>query len=272
MRIVGIFFILVFEISYAQKAVDSFSITTLDSLVTSVGPDKTSFFDTLAGPLPDTVKSSKKGFIVVGDIEVPVNKSVTIAAGTVFLFKNFTGLHVQGKLIAHGTKDRPIVFTSENDRAFNASTALYPNPFDWNGIYIHPDALGATLSFCKIFFSVYGIISETKFIRLEEITFKQNGKSNLTIEGKEAAPTDQTYSNVPQTEAPRAAPVAAAPFKDPLIAKREILRYGGVSLASVSTAVTAYLLTRPAASRPYAAGTGFIAVIGYLGFTWSFFF
>ena len=79
MRIVGIFFILVFEISYAQKAVDSFSITTLDSLVTSVGPDKTSFFDTLAGPLPDTVKSSKKGFIVVGDIEVPVNKSVTIS-------------------------------------------------------------------------------------------------------------------------------------------------------------------------------------------------
>jgi hypothetical protein len=51
-----------------------------------------------------------------------------------------------------------------------------------------------------------------------------------------------------------------------------MLRYGGVSLASVSTAVTAYLLTRPAASRPYAAGTGFVAVIGCLGFTWSFFF
>ena len=273
MRIIGLFFIVAVEFSFAQKAVDTFSITTLDSLVRSVGPDKTPSFDTLAGPLPDTVKSSKKGFIVVGDIEVPVNKSVTIAAGTVFLFKNFTGLHVQGKLIAHGTKDRPIIFTSENDRAFNASSALYPNPFDWNGIYIHPDAVGATLSFCKILFSVYGIISETKFVRLDEITFKQNGKSNLTIEGKEAALTDQTYSNVPKTEEPRAIPVAAPPrLKDPLIAQREMLRYGGVSLASVSTALTAYLLTRPAASRPYAAATGFVAVIGCLGFTWSFFF
>jgi len=191
-------------------------------------------YDSIAGPLPDSVKAHGRPYLVVGDIEVPVNKSVTIEAGTVFLFKNFTGIHVQGKLIAKGTKERPIVFTSENDRSVNPATSLYPNPYDWNGVYIHSSGLGATLSFCNVFYSVYGIISETKFIRLDPVSLRFNGKSNLMIEGKLRKVNDQAYYYVLSTKDAFADGVPAALFKDPNALKRGICRYACYTLMVTS--------------------------------------
>lgn len=258
--------------SHAQKTADSFSITTLDSLVTSTGSQKSALMDTLAGPLPDTVKSPKNIYLVIGDIEVPINKTVIIGPGTIFLFKNFTGLHVQGKLIAQGTKDRPIIFTSENDRSFNSATSLYPNPFDWNGIYIHPDGVGSAFTFCKVLYSVYGIISETKFVRLNEIVFKQNGKSNLTIEGKETTVTDQAFSNVAPINDRPAAIATVRVSKDPLSTKRKFLRYGGISLASASAATAVYFVARRGNSHTAASGAGLLALVGCVCFACSFLF
>ena len=101
---IGIIVLSLIAFSNAQKTTDSLSITTLDSLSHSTGPEKAAAFDTLSGPLSDTVKLPKDAYLVSGDIEVPINKTVIIAPGTVFLFKNFTGLHVQGKLLSAGNK------------------------------------------------------------------------------------------------------------------------------------------------------------------------
>jgi hypothetical protein len=285
-----IFLLLFIAFSNAQKAIDTFSITTLDSLFTS-GLHKTAAFDTLAGPLPDTVKSGKNVFLVVGDIEVPINRTVVIYPGTIFLFKNFTGLHVQGKLIAHGTKDLPIIFSSENDRSCNPLTKLLPNPFDWNGIYVHPEGVGTELSFCKVLYSVYGIISETKFIKFEQITLKLNGKSNLTVEGKEVAGNDQPYSNFSPTKNVPSEAVPVQVVKDPFVAKREILRYGSLTIAMMATAGTLYCATMWNKSQNdlkqmnandnstrqkrdrymfFSSASGLIAILGFAGFAWSF--
>ena len=115
-------------------------------------------FDTLGGPLPKILKAQAKPYYVIADIEVPANRVVTIEPGVVILFKNFTGLHVSGKLIAEGTKNQPIIFTSENDKKYNPSSVLMPNPYDWNGIYIHDGAFGSILTHCTISYTVYGII------------------------------------------------------------------------------------------------------------------
>src|SRR5665647_3097029 len=64
----------------------------------------------LAGDLPKTVTADKSPYLVVADLFVPTGKTVVIEPGTVFLFKNFTGLHVRGTLIAKGTSIRPVVF------------------------------------------------------------------------------------------------------------------------------------------------------------------
>ncbi len=259
-------------------------------------------YDTIAGPLPDTVKSKGKPYLVVGDIEVPVGKSVTIEPGTVFLFKTFTGLHVLGRLSVQGTKDSPVVFTSENDRGVNRATTLLPNPYDWNGIYVHSDAVGSSFTHCKVLYSVYGIVSETKFIKLNPVVLENNGKSNLVIQGKEEQVTDKPFIYMYAEREPGS---GLAPGRTANLAasKRAVLRYGGIVVGMAATVGGVYsglLLKRdwtslsaistdnPTAIKGsngeawlsrqaqrnndiyYTAGCGVIALLGYIGFGWSF--
>ena len=56
-------------------------------------------FRTLLGDLPKTVLAETGPYLVTSDIYVPAGKTVVVEPGAVFLFKNFTGLHVQGTLI-----------------------------------------------------------------------------------------------------------------------------------------------------------------------------
>jgi hypothetical protein len=191
-------------------------------------------YDTIAGPLPDTIFAHDRPYLVIGDIEVSANKTVAIEPGSVFLFKNFTGIHILGTLTAKGTKLRPIIFTSENDRLVNPASILYPNPYDWNGMYIYSSGVGSTLSNCNVFYSVYGIVSETKFIRLDAVCLRFNGKSNLVIEGKLLKVADKPYSYALSTKEAFAVGVPASLFKDPYSLKRGISRYFCYSLMMVS--------------------------------------
>jgi hypothetical protein len=184
----------------------------------------------IAGSLPDTVKARTMPYLVVGDIEVPVNKTVTIEKGVVFLFKTFTGMHVLGKLNAQGTSEAPIIFTSENDSLSGAETSLHAVAYDWNGIYFHECAVGSKMSFCTVKYSVYGIVSETKYIKLSPVNFSFNGKSDLVIEGKKQAVTDQPflYNNFSEI------------LIDPLAYRRTTLRYAGIAVAIMAGAGTVY--------------------------------
>jgi hypothetical protein len=260
-------------------------------------------FDTIAGPLPAVIKAKKNPYLAVGDIEVPVNKSVTIEPGVVILFKNFTGMHVLGKLTVQGTRESPVVFTTENDRAVNPATALYPNPYDWNGIYIHADAVGTSMEYCKVRYSVYGIVSETKFIKLDPVLFSFNGKTNLVIEGKEQAVTDKPYSYMLTTNDVGKQGVPVKILADPMAPARNTLRYTGLVVAMAATVGALYygtqwnntqnqlsristdnsmalrwsnesdwfsLRDKRTSNMYYTAITGALALLGYVGFFWSF--
>jgi hypothetical protein len=157
---------------------------------------KTIAFDTLSGHLPAVVKSQSKPYIVITNIEVPFDKTVTIEPGVVMLFGNFSGLHVRGKLIASGTEDKPIVFTSVFNKTYNPNSSRDANPFDWDGIYFTSDAFGSTVSNCQISYSVYCITSDTKFLRLNPVSFKDNGKSVISIENQDIAFSDTLFSYV----------------------------------------------------------------------------
>jgi hypothetical protein len=283
-----------------SEASDSLSdtVTSVEAIQKSEG-----FYDTIVGPLPDSIEAHQRPYLVVGDIEVPMHKTVTIEPGVVFLFKNFTGFQIQGKLLARGTKERPIIFTSENDRSVNSKTALYPNPYDWNGIYIHSNGVGTILSYCNVLYSVYGIASETKFIRLDPVTLRFNGKSNLVIEGKERKVTDQPYYYSLSTKDAIADGVSANFFRDPFAFKRGVVRYASFTLliASIIGGIDSGLhykearndlkalsTDNPAILRNndesnwfdlrdkrdryayYTCACGLASVLGLIGFSWSF--
>jgi hypothetical protein len=208
-------------------------------------------YDTLGGPLPTLVRARATPYYVVSDIEVPAGKVVTIEPGAVFLFKNFTGLHVQGRLIAEGTKSSPIVFTSEYDQDHNRASRMLANPFDWNGIYVHDDALGTSLTHCEILFSVYGLISETKFIRLKPVTFRENGKSSLVIEKREHTIVGDSYTYELSTKDAMVDGVPVKILRDPLALRRNAFRYTGLTtfLSGCGFGVYEYLQYRRAKER-----------------------
>ncbi len=200
-------------------------------------------FDTLSGPLPKTIAAQGRPYLIVSDIEVPFGKKVTIEPGVVFMFQNFTGFHVEGQLIAEGTKSRPIVFTSEFDGIYNPDTTLIANPFDWNGIYIHKDAFGSQIKFAKIMYSVYGIKSDTRLIRIDPCIFGNNGKGHLAI----ADSTHTILENKPYTYvlSKRDATIEGVPIKlisDPLARKRNFFRYASITLlvGGISAGIIGY--------------------------------
>ncbi|MBD3240366.1 MAG: hypothetical protein GF331_07260 [Chitinivibrionales bacterium] len=187
--------------------------------------------ESIAGPLPKVVKDKGRPYCVEADIEVPAGRMVTIEPGVVFLFKAFTGLHVMGRLEVNGTKAKPVVFTSVNDQTYNPVSTLIANPYDWNGIYVHADALGSTFEYVKVAYSVYGIMSETKFIKVEPGQFRENGKSNLSIEGVEhVTSTDKPYSYVLSTKDATVDGVPVKLLRDPAAPRRNTFRYVGLAL------------------------------------------
>jgi hypothetical protein len=206
-------------------------------------------FQTLLGDLPNMISAEKGPYLVTSDIYVPAGKTVVVEPGTVFLFKNFTGMHVQGTLIAKGTAEKPVVLTSENDKRFNKEASLIPNPYDWNGIFIHNDAIGTDLQHIEVAYSVYGINALTRFFRILAGVFRENGRANLTIEGQAQTVTAEPYS---YSLSVKNAAVDGVPVKilsDPDAPRRNVLRYSGVTALVVGVVAGAVFTTQWDASK-----------------------
>jgi hypothetical protein len=184
----------------------------------------------LGGNLSKLIVGGKQPYFITSDIYVPSGKTVTLEPGTVLLFKNFTGMHVEGRLIAEGTVEKPIVFSSEFDESYNPGAKLHANPYDWNGIYIHESGIGSILAHCKISYSVYGVTALTKYIKFDSVRFLSNGREDLTIEGKKPQVTAEPYSYTLTVNDARRDGIPVDILMDPSAKKRKILRYAGLSL------------------------------------------
>lgn len=174
-----------------------------DSGGTDMPTGATTAFSTLSGELPEIVAASGSPYVVVGDIVVPPGRTVTIEPGTFLLFKNFTGVQVHGTLIANGTQELPIAFTSENDKKHGSVTETPPAPYDWNGITITENAVGTSFECCRIGYSLYGINALTEYFTVKDCLFRKNGKADVTIKGvKQEVVSGVPYSYEPLGEAP----------------------------------------------------------------------
>ena len=180
--------------------------------------------DFIAGPLPRVVRNTGRPYVVEADIEVPAGRMVTIEPGVVFLFKNFTGLHVQGRLVAEGTRSDPIVFTSVLDRKHNPASSMVPNPYDWNGLYLHSDALGSVMDHVEVSYTVYGLVSETKFIRIRNGLFRENGKGDVEIENVRYETSNGAFEYVLSTKDATVDGIPVKLLRDPMAPRRTVTR------------------------------------------------
>jgi hypothetical protein len=195
--------------------------------------------DTLSGVLSVDVKPGARPYLVVGELSVPPGITVKIAEGTIFLFESFAGLRVQGRLLAQGTPNEPIVFTSTNDSEWNPAASVNAAPFDWNGIDIDDGAIGTELAECVIRYSVYGITSQTGCFALKNVHFSYNGKADCTIKGERRIIDAQPYSY----RAPEPVLVMAPVVRNKSTGFRTTIRYTGLALAVAGCAAGSWALS-----------------------------
>ncbi|HHW96589.1 MAG TPA: hypothetical protein GX737_05080 [Oligoflexales bacterium] len=82
---------------------------------------------------------------VSNDITISAANTATIDAGVILKFgRRYAEVNVNGRLLANGTPDNPVVFTSHRDDSRggdnNADGATSPKAQDWGGIYFAPNA------------------------------------------------------------------------------------------------------------------------------------
>ncbi len=187
-------------------------------------------FEPLGGNLPKIIEDPGKPYLVTSDVYVPPGKTIRIEPGVVLLFRNFTGMHIEGRLVAEGTPQRPIVFSSEFDKTFNHACSLHANPYDWNGITIHENGLGSSFANVRLQYSVFGINSLTKYFKLDKLFFSNNGRSDLVIEGKDRTVAQQPVTYGLTIDDARKDGVPVKILMDPRAKKRNLFRYLGVTL------------------------------------------
>jgi hypothetical protein len=128
-----------------------------------------------------TIERVGNPFVVSDNLTIPSGKKLVIKEGCILLFKPFTGIIVEGNLDVEGTLEKPVIFTTENDSAYNPESKQTPNPFDWNGILIGQKAGTVKLSNFDLKYSVYGIKSAKEGFVINNGTFSRNGQFHVAV-------------------------------------------------------------------------------------------
>jgi parallel beta-helix repeat protein len=133
--------------------------------------------------------------VINGDVYVPPGVTLTIAPGTVVKFKKIdeksdqnlfdidspyypeAELIIRGRLIARGTKDKQIVFTSAEMR---------PNPADWGAINFLGSE-GNVVEYAKVYCAYNGIHAHGSAVRVTNSEFARNGVG-ISFKKEEEAP------------------------------------------------------------------------------------
>ncbi len=163
----------------------------------------------------------KAEYLVTKDIIVKPGTTIVFAAGSIIRFKPYTGITVEGNIRCNGTSMDPVVFTSDNDRNASPPQSNQPAPFDWNGISANLTADTISFTNTRIAFSTFGIsvAAPSSHTTLDTMMFVKNGRTDLTVAGKEIAIKDNAaFSYVFQQPKPAkdttvaaANPVRSAP-------------------------------------------------------------
>ncbi len=174
----------------------------LASLILLVG--RTAWAATLTPPDSTKIKSKfitqdtiwEGQVIVKGLIKVSEEATLTIKPGTQVLFTRRDtdndglgehAIHLQGRLIARGTKEQPIVFTSAEETKRSG---------DWDGIhFILSDNWVNIIEYCKISYARQGIHSHYTNLWLKHNTFSHNLRAIYCQEMKVELVDNRIVSN-----------------------------------------------------------------------------
>jgi parallel beta-helix repeat protein len=120
---------------------------------------------------------------ITGNVTVNSGVALTISPGTYLFFDDDTRLTVNGTLIAQGSSDNPIVFTSSNET---------PSSGDWYGIRFEDSSVDASciIDYCDIRNADFGVYCYYSKPKIQNSNFEDNTRAlylfnadNIVIKG-----------------------------------------------------------------------------------------
>lgn len=128
----------------------------------------------------------KGDYVITETILVMENQKLTISPGCVLYFEPFCGISVSGELFCKGTVSDPIFLTSKNVMHNSEDSNSSAEAFDWNGLEIANEAIGAVFTYTNISHCTFGIQvkSQKAYIDLHNVVFDDIGYSSLCRETK----------------------------------------------------------------------------------------
>ena len=133
----------------------------------------------------DTLLSGKKPYHIFDSLVVAEGATLEVAEGVRFYFHNKSGLLVNGRIIAHGTLEHPIVFKGDrsDDLVNGQSYDLIPG--QWCGISLASNSYGNQFNYCDIHGSEYGIFCDSSSLEREKVRIENSIIHNTTGNGLE---------------------------------------------------------------------------------------
>ena len=107
-------------------------------------------------------------YIITGNVLVEEDATLTIQPGVEVRFDGFYYIKVEGKLVAKGTQDQMINFTS------NKTT---PATMDWKEISFEVNGKESIFEFCRIEYGASPIISYGPSLIINSSIFTKNGRA-----------------------------------------------------------------------------------------------
>ncbi|MFP4417401.1 MAG: hypothetical protein ACLFSB_09035 [Chitinispirillaceae bacterium] len=157
------------------------------------------FAGSLLGRLSGELEPSEHPYKVVSTIVIPREDTLTIPAGTVFLFDEFTGMKIRGTIKVMGKEKKPVVFSSMRDTAY-VNSDLIPAPYDWDGILVEAESHRAIFNFAHIMYSLHGIKVLAPSVQIKQCRFSSNAQSDFVFDEKEYSSEGEPFSFVREPE------------------------------------------------------------------------
>jgi len=129
----------------------------------------------------NTTWLAERHYVVEQMLIVEQGATLTIEPGAVVRFGDRGSMNVFGELIAVGTPDAHVTFTSDQGN---------PQAFDWYYVYVAQGARPPVFRFCSFRYSDAAIVSATGGGTVEHCHFATVGSQAITLTGSRAAPTD----------------------------------------------------------------------------------
>ncbi len=175
----------------------------VDPAMPPVSLASTSVGGTIAGDTTWTLDGSP--YLVTDDVTVNEGVTLTIEPGVVVKFNDdYDDLWVYGTLVADGTSDLPIIFTSIHDHSVGGATGSgSPAGADWSGLYFMPSSGGSVLDHVTVRYGAGRSASANVHVRTRDVaitnsTFAYAGNTRPGILFDNALPaslSDNTFTN-----------------------------------------------------------------------------